>query len=793
MSTESKKAQPKNLNVSATLTRANSHAKNGQFTEARQLYHSILKAFPQNQQARKALITLEGRPLKTNQPALAETQIDSVTALYANGQIQQALDVLDILIKQYPKEASLFNMSGTYYASLGQLESAVKRYKQALAINSNYAEAYYNLGIVLKNLGQREAAIKRYKQALAITPDCPEAYNNLGIVLHELGQLEAAVKYYEQALAIKPDYVEVHVNLGNAHLSLGHLELVVKCYEQALALKPDYTGMLHLTKLHRQSHLCDWRLWAEFRKIKDTINLNGKHVSPFTLLSLEDVPEYHQKRSEHYARETFRQTVLPLPTKPRQKPSKLRIAYFSADFYDHATMHLMAKLFKVHDKTNFEIFVYSYGTSRQDLIRDALMNDVDCFRDVKDQSDNEIVALARQDGIAIAIDLKGYTQGTRTGIFAFRLAPIQINYLGYPGTLGATFIDYIIADEVVIPPEQRQYYSEKIIYLPHSYQVNDNTREISPKTRSRAEYGLPEEAFVFCCFNNNYKISPQEFDIWMRLLDRVKGSVLWLLRSNNWAVMNLRKESEKRGINPERLIFADKMSQDEHLSRHKLADLFLDTFNVNAHTTASDALWAGLPVVTKQGQGFAARVAASLLTAVGLPELITKTEEDYEALIFDLATDNIQLKAIKDKLAKNRHTQPLFNTELFVRHLEDGYQQAYQRYFEAKKPKMIRVMALASDRIIMQENSRLSATVISTASAFRKGDITTGHARLTELLGMLGSDSGKLSQDRVLTLKAFLSEALTCLKNKDYLGLADILETNINPLLIIPTTGINGK
>ena len=353
----------------------------------------------------------------------------------------------------------------------------------------------------------------------------------------------------------------------------------------------------------------------------------------------------------------------------------------------------MATLFKSHDRKKFQIFAYSYGPDTKDTMRDALINGVDYFRNVTGTTDQEIVKLARHDEIDIAIDLKGYTQHTRSAIFAYRLAPIQINYLGYPGTLGANFIDYIIADDVVIPPEQRQYYSENVIYLPHSYQVNDNTRKISARPLSRAAFGLPEQAFVFCCFNNNYKISPQEFDIWMRLLDRVKGSVLWLLQSNKWAKMNLCKEADKRGINPERLIFANRVNQDEHLARQRLADLFLDTFNVNAHTTASDALWAGLPVVTKQGQGFAARVAASLLTSVGLPELITNTDEEYEALIFDLATDNTQLKIIKDKLAQNRHTHPLFNTELFARHIEDGYQQVYQLYSESKKPQTIKVIA----------------------------------------------------------------------------------------------------
>jgi predicted O-linked N-acetylglucosamine transferase (SPINDLY family) len=324
-------------------------------------------------------------------------------------------------------------------------------------------------------------------------------------------------------------------------------------------------------------------------------------------------------------------------------------------------------------------------------MRQRLINAVDVFDDVKEMSDKDIALLARQDKIDIAVDLKGFTKDSRTGIFSYRAAPIQISYLGYPGTMGAEFIDYIIADKVVIPEKDKPYYRESVIYLPHSYQVNDNTRVISDRLVTKFSMRLPEQGFIFCCFNQNYKISPAEFNIWMRLLTKIKGSVLWLLKSNKWAESNLRLEAEKWGISGDRLIFAERLPQAEHLARQKLADLFLDTFNVNAHTTASDALWSGLPVVTKLGQGFAARVAGSLLAAIDMPELITETEQDYEALILDLATNPERLGAIKIKLAANRLSKPLFNTELFTKHLEDGYQRAYQQYFDGKKPEAIYV------------------------------------------------------------------------------------------------------
>jgi predicted O-linked N-acetylglucosamine transferase (SPINDLY family) len=324
-------------------------------------------------------------------------------------------------------------------------------------------------------------------------------------------------------------------------------------------------------------------------------------------------------------------------------------------------------------------------------MRQRLEKSFDSFTDVQSMSDRDIALQVRQDEIDIAVDLNGYTQNARTGIFAYRVAPIQINYLGYPGTLGADFIDYIVADRFLIPGENQKYFNEKPLYLPNTYMPTDDSREISQKPMNRSDMGLPDDAFVFCCFNNNYKISPTEFDIWMRLLTKVENSVLWLRKSNQFSIINIKNEAQKRKVDPSRLVFADELPMDEHLARQRLADLFLDTFAFNAHTTATEALWAGLPIVTKLGKGFAARVAGSLLNAVDLPELITETEEDYEALILKLATNPTKLAKIKEKLANNRLNQPLFNTELYTRHLENGYQQAYQNYFDGNLPQTIMV------------------------------------------------------------------------------------------------------
>jgi predicted O-linked N-acetylglucosamine transferase (SPINDLY family) len=350
----------------------------------------------------------------------------------------------------------------------------------------------------------------------------------------------------------------------------------------------------------------------------------------------------------------------------------VRLGYFSADFHDHATMHLMAGLLREHDRARFEIHAYSYGRTPGGAQREALLGRVDHFADVADLSDRAVVELARGHGLDLAIDLKGYTRNGRSQLFAHRLAPVQVSYLGYPGTSGADFFDYLIADAVVVPDAELAHYSERVVRLPHSYQPNDDRRAIAPAQTTRARFGLPETGFVFCCFNQNYKIGPREWAIWMRLLQRVDGSVLWLLRSNKWAEANLRRAAKQAGVAPTRLVFAGRLHHAEHLERHRHADLFIDTFNVNAHTTASDALWAGLPVVTRPGRQFAARVAASLLTAIDLPELIAESDEAYETLILDLATDPARLAAIRAKLAANRLTAPLFDTVRYTRDFESA-------------------------------------------------------------------------------------------------------------------------
>ena len=621
-------------------------------------------------------------------PDYADAHYNMGGALQEHGKLDEAVEAFNKALTIKPEYAEAYNNMGVTLKEQGKLEKAIASYNKALSLKPDYAKAYNNMGVTLQDQGKQNEAIEAYNNALAIKPDYAEAYNNMGIAFKKQGKQDKALEAFNKAIAIKPDYARAYNNMGATLNDHGKLEEAIEALNKAIAIKPDYEAS-RASKLYLQALICDWDNIAEDVNLIPRLGTSEEDISPFALLSLEDAPDTHFTRSKIFAKAKFPQKPLPLLGIPSQMPKRLRIGYFSADFHEHATMYLMAQIFTVHDKAQYEIFAYSYGSNSHSAMQNRLINEVDTFHDISQLNNTDIIELVLREKLDVAVDLKGYTKDSKTNLFSYRLAPIQINYLGYPGTLGADFIDYIVADSIVIPEDKQQHYSEQVMYLPHTYQPNDNTRAISQKVQTREDMGLPSDGFVFCCFNNNYKISPKEFGIWMRLMTKVGGSVLWLLKSNKWAEQNLKKEAEARGISADRVIFAERVENSEHLARHRLADLFLDTFNVNAHTTASDALWAGLPVVTKLGRGFAARVAGSLLSAVGLPELITHDEEAYEVLILKLATNPKKLDKIKKKLEVNRLSQPLFNTEQYTKHLENGYRQAYQKYFDGESPNTI--------------------------------------------------------------------------------------------------------
>jgi protein O-GlcNAc transferase len=414
-------------------------------------------------------------------------------------------------------------------------------------------------------------------------------------------------------------------------------------------------------------------------------------VTPFTLVGYCDDPALHLQCSKNLIADRIRIRPVPLWNGTGYQHERIKVAYLSADFREHATAYLLAELIELHDRERFEVIGVSFGADDGSDIRRRMADSFDTFHDVREWADRDIAAKLRELEVDIAVDLKGHTQDSRPEVLAHRPAPIQVGYLGYPGTIGADFLDYVLADETVAPFDHALFYSEKIVQLPDCYQVNDRRRAIAATTPTRQEAGLPESGFVFCCFNNNYKITQPVFEAWMRLLAKVPGSVLWLLRDNPGAERNLRDEAEKRGVDPARLVFAGRAKLEDHLARHRLADLFLDTLPYNAHTTASDALWTGLPVVTCQGNAFAGRVAASLLKAIGLPELVTHNLGDYEALALRLATDAAMLQRVRETLAGNRLSHPLFDTDRFRRGIEAAYTRMWQTWQRGEAAQAFRV------------------------------------------------------------------------------------------------------
>ena len=660
-----------------------------------------------------------------------EIKSDFADAHYNLGLTLQELNQLDDAVKSYLKAltiksdyAEAYNNLGVTLKDLDQLEEAVKCYEKALIIKPDYPEAHNNLGNALKNLGrlskavecfermltidpdnaeghnnlgntlyvlgQPNAAGKSYMKALAIEPDYAEAHNNLGITLNELGRFEDAEASYNRALAIAPHFPEAHSNLGDLLTDLKRLDEALVSYETAFNLKPDIIFLLGKL-LHTKMHLCLWDdLSSMLDELQDKIHNNEKVIPPFPMLGLIDDPELQRKVTEIFVNKHHpKNHDLPkIGLYPKHK--KIRIGYFSADFKEHPVAALTAELYEIHDRNHFEIHAFSYGPETNDKMHLRIKAGVDHFHDVRTMSYEDVAMLARSLEIDIAVDLGGSTTNSRTGIFARSAAPIQASYIGYIGTLGANYYDYLVADQTMIPEENQQHYAEKIVYLP-SFQVNDSTQSPPSTTLTRQDVGLPETGFVFCCFNNNFKITPTTFDSWGRILEKVKDSVLLIYVDNESAQINLTKEITLRGIDPSRLIFGKRLSKSEYLARYRVADLFLDTHPYNAGTTASDALRMGLPVLTYLGSSAVSRHAASILNALNLPELITTTAEEYESLAIELATDPEKLKIIKDKLVGNLSTAPLYDTSLFARNLESAYSMMYDRYQRGLDPDHIYV------------------------------------------------------------------------------------------------------
>jgi predicted O-linked N-acetylglucosamine transferase (SPINDLY family) len=608
----------------------------------------------------------------------AEAAIERGVILIDRNEPTAALAAFDHALRHAPDNTDALSNRASVLLRLKRFDEALACADRALAVDPDYSAAWHNRGSALAGLKQHNDAIAAYDRALAIAPDNPVTWNNRGGAMLSLKQDEAALPYFERALQLGPADPNIWSNRAHAFSALKRLPEAIADAEQALALDPNHASAQRMA-FHCRLHTCDWsRRDDDKRRITAGLEAGSRVVNTLDHRGLGDSEREHLIAAALFAAEEFPPASHPLWRGERYRHDKIRLAYLSTDFRAHAVASLIVGIFEHHDKTRFETTAISFSPDDRSETRQRIETAFDRFIDVQNMSDSEAAAIMRESEIDIAIDLNGYTGDSRAGILAFRPAPVQVNYLGYPGTMGAPYIDYLIADRMVIPPEHRMYQSEKVAYLPYAYQANDRNRRIGD-TPTRSEASLPETGFVFSCFNNTYKIGPEIFDIWMRLIRDVEGSVLWLLEDNAIAATNLRREAQARGVDPERLIFASRKLPHEHLARQRLADLFLDTQPYNAHTTASDALWMGLPLVTCPGNTFPARVAASLLHAIGMPELVTSSPIEYERLALKLARQPDTLAAIRAKIIANRDTQPMFDTASFAKDLERIYATMWER------------------------------------------------------------------------------------------------------------------
>jgi predicted O-linked N-acetylglucosamine transferase (SPINDLY family) len=604
---------------------------------------------------------------------------------------ERAVELIKRAIGLNAKVAAAHSNLGNALTDLKRPEEALASCDKAIALKPDLAEAYNNRGNALLDLTRPADALASYDKAIAFKPDYAEAYNNRGNALKDLKHPADALASYNKAIALKPNYAEAYKNRGNALRDLKRPEDALASYDKAFALKPDLAAIEGL-RLHTKMHLCDWSNFDNECAHLISAVRNGKgNTQPFPFLAIPSSSDDQLRCAKLYIAHKYPPSDKPIWQGEQYNHDRIRVAYVSADFRQHPVSLLMAGMFECHDKSRFEITAISFGPDDNSEMRKRLEASFEHFIDAKTYSDKQIANLVKELELDILVDLMGFTRDSRTGIFARRSAPIQVNYLGYPGTMGAEYIDYIIADRIGIPESQQDRYAEKIVYLPNSFQPTDRKRRIADKIFTRAEVGLPQEGFVFCCFNSNYKITPNIYDIWMRILKQVDGSVLWLVAQSQTAASNLRNEAAARGVSGERLIFASFMLLPEHQARLRLADLFLDTLPYNAGSTASDMLWAGLPILTRIGDTLVGRMAASVLNAIGLPELVTTTLEDYECLAIELATHPEKLAIIRSKLAENRLTTPLFDTRLFTKHIEAAYTAMYERIKAGLAPDHINI------------------------------------------------------------------------------------------------------
>jgi len=613
--------------------------------------------------------------------------LNFLAIVYANqGDHQNAIICYKKVINIDPNHSAALSNLGSSLNLVGQNQEALNAFSKAVAVNSNIPEYWYNIGNTLCEMGSFNEALSHYQRAISLNPYFAQAHINCGKALHDLKRYEDAIVHFDKAIGLRPDYAEAWSNKGVSLSELKRYEDAIVHFDKAISLRPDISWTLG-DLLHIRMKICSWQgLQEQVKALSEKIFARQKVIQPFCLLSLIDDPLLHKKNTELYVEDKYPSNFLLRDIKRSSTKSKIRIGYFSADFNEHPISYITAELFEVHNKKEFEYIAFSFCPEDSSPIRSRLKKAFSKFVDVNALSDEEIAQLSREYEIDIAVNIGAITAGSRMGIFAHRAAPIQVSYLPI-GTLGAPYIDYIISDGVIIPESSRRYYTEKVAYLPGSSLLDDSTRTASGRIFSKKECGLPDDHFIFCCFNNSYKLNEQVLDSWAKILLSVEKSILWITEHPGEFKRNIIAQFKNRGIDAAKLIFAQRMElMADHLARQALADIFLDTYPFNAHTTALDALKAGIPVITLQGQSLVARGASSILEAIELPELITSTQEKYEALAIKLATSPEYLVALKQRLSANIISTSLFNSSFYARKLEAVYIKMFDRYQRGLQP-----------------------------------------------------------------------------------------------------------
>lgn len=634
-------------------------------------------------------------------PQSAQAHYNLANALKETGRMPQALACYKQALRIKPDYLDALNNMGTALQEGGDVLEAIACFTEVLRINPEHAVAHNNLGTAFRDLRQPDKAVFHYQQAIRINPNFARALNNMGGIHLEQGQLDAASTFFQKALTLKPDFAEACCNMGHVMYEQGRLGSAIHYLEKALVYRPDHPSALATLYL-LLTYTCDWQRVDTLKATLDASTLKmldaGERVfeMPFLSIARSDDSAHHFAVAQSWSRDIGKHVsnsgMRFSFEADRKNKNRITVGYLSRNFGRHPMAYLMKRLFARHLREEFEIICYACGPDDGSSIRGQIKDSCDKFVEFDGLGDEAAARRVYDDRVDILVDLMGHTKGGRLGISAQRPAPIQTRYLGMAGTTGADFIDYMITDNIVTPETDAPHYSETFAYLPHCYQVNDNTQEIADRDWQRADFGLPERGFVFCSFSGSYKIDPTVFQVWMNMLRQVPGSVLWLLQRDDVTERNLKQTAGAAGIDPERLVFAGRQPRAEHLARIALADLALDTVIVNGAATVSDVLWAGVPVLAVQGNHFASRMSSSILTAIGLPELITRSLAAYESLAVRLAQHPSALSGLRRKLAHHRMTQPLFDTPRFVKNLERLYKEMWRIYLNNQPPHPITIV-----------------------------------------------------------------------------------------------------